>query len=165
MRIRIHSPEKTKRFQAVTVSPQDNWFTVYGFKIGRSVQKWLQKLFLKQKFCSEKSWMSPLGLCLVLGGVGPRCRRFYNILKPPRQILNKYCMYVLSPFCLSGVKAASDTHHKKSSCHPINSAPIRLKLSGILSETHWCFKGTVQRDFGPPFFVIIRTSLGHWPTG
>ena len=26
-------------------------------------------------------------------------------------------------------------------------------------------KGTVPRDFWPPFFVIIRTCLSHWPTG
>ena len=29
-------------------------------------------------------------------------------------------------------------------------------------STGMCFKGTVQRDFQPPVFFIIQTSLGHW---
>ena len=29
----------------------------------------------------------------------------------------------------------------------------------------WTFKGTVQQDFRPPVFFIIRTGMGYWPMG
>ena len=46
---------------------------------------------------------------------------------------------------------------------------ICLKITHLWASDYQAkmvlLKGTVQRDFWPPVFFIIQTSLGHWPTG
>ena len=45
--------------------------------------------------------------------------------------------------------------------HPDCQSPA----TGADYNLHSLFKGTVQWDFWPLVFFIIRTSLGHWPMG
>ena len=52
-------------------------------------------------------------------------------------------------------------------CFPYNFQPKQdtAKIPVDLDPGNVVVKGTVQRDFQPPFYFIIRTSLGPLPMG
>ena len=52
----------------------------------------------------------------------------------------------------------------KLSCN-IMSIVQCVHLYSATPHSKTMFKGTVQRDFRPQDFFILRTSLGHWPMG
>ena len=52
--------------------------------------------------------------------------------------------------------------YKKHSAQLLFCMPLEKKIIGSI---YVYIKGTVQRDFRPPVFFIVQTSLGHWSMG
>ena len=81
--------------------------------------------------------------------------------------------YIFSPRIVWKISENKYTEAKKKK---LNKAKIVAKVyiaskrnfACILLQSEKCvkpFKGTVQQDFLPPVFFIIRICLCHWPTG
>ena len=119
----------------------------------------------------DPSWVQLKPNCVLIGkSVGQQGFMCFTLLKT---FLKMQFLLILIPgkslidpfketYCL--ILVTKGVSPAKLSCN-IMSIVQCVHLYSATTHSKTMFKGTVQRDFRPQDFFILRTSLGHWPMG